>query len=111
MEQRRYERVRVEYSASFSGSSYRAQGTVFNLSITGCRARSWFDVKEGESLGVLIHVPTYEQPLYVARAEVRWTDGQEFGMEFINMELEDRHRLCETILAIEAEHGDEVPPS
>ena len=111
MDQRRYERVRVEYSALFSGTSYRAQGTVLNLSILGCRARSVFDVKEGESLGVLIDVPKYQHPLYVARAEVRWSEGQEFGMEFINMELEDRHRLCETILAIEAEHGDEVPPS
>jgi PilZ domain len=108
MEQRRYERVRVEYPASFSGSSYRAQGTVFNLSILGCRPRSAFDVKEGEYLGVLIDLPKYEHPLYVARAEVRWIDGQEFGMEFINMELEDRHRLCETILAIEEAPGPET---
>jgi PilZ domain len=107
MEQRRYERVCVEYPASFSGTSYRAQGTVLNLSISGCRARSVFDVKEGESLGVLIDVREYE-PLYVSRAEVRWSEGQEFGMEFIHMELEDRHRLCETILSIEAAPGTDT---
>jgi PilZ domain-containing protein len=114
MEQRKYDRVCVEYSASFSGESYRAKGTILNLSIVGCRARTAFVIKKGECLGVLIDVPRYDHPLYVARAEVRWSDGQEFGMEFIYMELEDRHRLCEVIRAIEAaperrtEHGDEV---
>jgi PilZ domain-containing protein len=116
MEQRKFDRVRVEYSASFSGASYRAQGTVLNLSTIGCRARTGFVVKKDDRLGVLIDVPTYERPLYIARAEVRWSDGQEFGMEFIHMELEDQQRLCETIRTIEAapdrraEHGDEGTP-
>ena len=51
---------------------------------------------------MLIDVPKYEHPIYVARAEVRWSDGRECGMEFIHVELEDRQRLCETIRAIEA---------
>ncbi len=102
MEQRKYDRVRVEYSASFSGESYRAKGSILNLSIVGCRARMGFVIKKGECLGVMIDVPGYEHPLYVARAEVRWSDGREFGMEFTHIELEDRQRLCEIIRAIEA---------
>ena len=102
MDQRKYDRVRVEYSAAFSGHSYRAPGTILNLSIVGCRAHTPFVVKKDEYLGVLIDVPKYEHPIYVARAEVRWSDGREFGMEFIHIELEDRQRLCETIRAIEA---------
>jgi len=47
----------------------------------------------------LIHVPRYEHPLYVGLAEVRWSQGQEFGVEFIHMELEDRHRLAQVIRA------------
>lgn len=97
MEQRKDERQAVEYSAAFSGSSYRANGTVLNLSMVGCRCRTGFAVRKGESLGLLIHIPRYEDPLYVALAEVRWTQGQEFGVEFIHMELEDRHRLAEVI--------------
>jgi hypothetical protein len=97
MNQRGYDRVSVEYSAAFSGSSYRANGTVLNLSMLGCRCRTGFVVETGESLGLLIHVPRYDQPLYVALAEVRWSLGQEFGVEFIHMELEDRHRLAQVI--------------
>jgi hypothetical protein len=97
MEQRGYERLAVEYSAAFSGRSYRASGTVLNLSMVGCRCRTDFVVHKGESIGLLIHVPKFAHPLYVALAEVRWSQGQEFGVEFIHMELEDRHRLAEVI--------------
>src|SRR5215510_14813575 len=101
MQQRRYDRVRVEYSASFSGPSYRASGIVLNLSMVGCRARTAFLVNPDEYLALLIHVPGSKHPLYVARAEVRWLEGQEVGMEFIHMELADRQRLGELIRTIE----------
>jgi PilZ domain len=84
MDQCKYDRVRVDYSDSFSGTSNRAQGVVLNLSMVGCRARTAVVVKKDERLGLLIDVPKYEVPLYIARAEVRWSDGQEFGMEFIH---------------------------
>jgi PilZ domain-containing protein len=109
MEQRKYDRVSVEYVASFSGPTYRAEGTVLNLSMVGCRARSVSAVKKDDSLGVLIDVPQYEHPLYVSRAEVRWSDGQHFGMEFMYMELEDRQRLGEIIRAIEAAKALDTP--
>lgn len=97
MEQRNHQRIGVEYSAAFSGSTYRTNGTVLNLSMVGCRCRTGVIVRTGESLRLLIHVPRYAHPLYVALAEVRWSEGQEFGVEFIHMELEDRHRLAELI--------------
>mgnify|MGYP003575056964 FL=1 len=97
MEQRSHVRIGVEYSAAFSGSSYRADGTVLNLSMVGCRCRTGMVVQSGDTLRLLIHVPRYEHPLYVALAEVRWSQGQEFGVEFIHMELEDRHRLAQVI--------------
>jgi hypothetical protein len=113
MKQRRYDRVQVEYSASFSGRSYRAPGVVINLSMFGCRARAAFLVNPDEYLGLLIYVPGFEQPLYVARAEVRWLEGQEIGMEFIHMELADRQRLGELIRTIEGtpEQKDTGPSS
>ena len=97
MKERGYERVGVEYSAAFSRRSSRGNGTVLNLSMVGCRCRTGFSVQKGESLGLLIHVPGYDHPLYVALAEVRWFQGEEFGVEFIHMELEDRQRLAQVI--------------
>ena len=105
MDQRKHDRVRVEYLASLSGSSYRAKGTIRNLSVGGCRIRTTFMIKKDDCLGVLIDIPKYDRPLYVSRAEVRWSGGQDFGMEFIQIEMEDQQRLGETIRAIEAATG------
>ena len=105
MDQRKHDRVRVEYLASLSGSSYRAKGTILNLSVGGCRIRTTFMIKKDDCLGVLIDIPKYDRPLYVSRAEVRWSGGQDFGMEFIQIEMEDQQRLGETIRAIEAATG------
>jgi hypothetical protein len=105
MDKRKHYRVEVEYHASFSGPSLRGQGVILNLSITGCRARSSFQVTKEDSYGLLIDVPRYQNPLYVARAVVRWVHHLEFGVEFIQMELVDQHRLCELVRALKASRG------
>ena len=63
MDQRKHDRVRVEYLASISGSSYRAKGTVLNLSVGGYRIRTTFMIKKDDCLGVLIDIPKYDRPL------------------------------------------------
>jgi PilZ domain-containing protein len=116
MERRKHARYRVDYLASFSGGWFGAQGGILDLSEAGCRARSAFAVKKDDRLGVLIDVPRYENPLYATLAEVRWSNGQEFGMEFIQMEPDDQRRLHDLIRSILAarvprtDSGDSVTP-
>lgn len=102
MEQRKHYRAHVEYAASFSGPSLRGQGIILNLSVVGCRARSSFVVNKNDALGVLINVPRFQHPLYISHAIVRWSHEQEFGVEFIQMELVDQQRLCDLIRALKA---------
>jgi PilZ domain-containing protein len=97
MKLRRYGRIAVELSASFSGASSRAQGLVLDLSLTGCRAHSTLAVKKDDCVGVLIEVPGDSDPLYITQATIRWVNAQEFGMEFLQMELTDRQRLQEIV--------------
>lgn len=110
MEHRKYDRYPVEYVGSFSGDSLSAQGIILDLSVIGCRARSAFAVKKDDYLGVLIDVPRYEHPLHVPLAVVRWSNGQEFGMEFIRMEPDDQRRLRELIGAIKAAWTQRTDP-
>ena len=93
MKSRKHPRYRVEYCGSFSGERIRAPGVILDLSPSGCRARSDSPSTIGEALRVLIDVPRYETPLQVTRAVVRWSKGQEFGIEFIQMESADEQRL------------------
>jgi PilZ domain len=97
LEQRKHARLGTEYRASFSGERIRAQGVVLDLSVAGCRIRSAVEFTEGEYFGVVIDVPRYVNPLDVPLAVVRWSNGQECGMEFVQMEPDDQRRLRELI--------------
>jgi hypothetical protein len=54
-------------------------------------------MKKNERLGVLIDVPGYDHPLYISQAAIRWASAEEFGMEFLEMELPDRQKLHEVV--------------
>ena len=97
MRLRRYGRKPVEYSASFSSASSIGQGVIIDISGGGCRARSAFLTHEGDRVGVVIRLPKNENPIYVMRSIIRWTNAPEFGMEFVDMEFNDRQRLNELI--------------
>ena len=81
----------------------RAPGVILDLSPSGCRVRSDSPSGIGECLRVLIDVPRYQTPLHVTRAVVRWSKGQEFGMEFVQMELDDEQRLNQLMRQIAAD--------
>jgi hypothetical protein len=97
MKLRKYDRIPVKYRASFSSVSAHGEGMIVDISIGGCRARSAFLTQQDERVGVVIRLPGTENPLYIMRAIVRWTNAQEFGMEFMDMELNDRQRLSKVI--------------
>jgi hypothetical protein len=116
MKHRKHARYDVEYVGSFSGERISGQGVVIDLSSGGCRARSAVTFTKGDFLGVLIHIPGSEHPLFVNLAVVRWSSGQEFGTEFIRMTADDQQRLHELIRATDAaralrtDQGDSVTP-
>ena len=97
MKLRRYGRIPVEYTALFSSALVRGQGLILDISMSGCRARSELTTQKDDWLGVLIHIPGDETPLYITQAAIRWANGPEFGMEFVDMELNDRQRLHQLI--------------
>ncbi len=102
MEQRKHDRVQVEYVGSFSGERISTQGVILDLSSAGCRARSRGTVKKGNRMSMVIDVPRYLAPLHVDLGVVRWSHGGAFGMEFIQVQRNDHQRLRELIRAIGA---------
>jgi PilZ domain-containing protein len=102
LDQRKHARYLVEYAGSFLGEGITTTGVIINLSLAGCRVYSERTIGRGELLRMLIDVPRYKTPLQVDLAMVRWSNGQEFGMEFLGVPLDYQQRLHELILATEA---------
>jgi hypothetical protein len=102
MDKRRHPRYAVDYAGSFLGSGINTQGMILNLSTAGCRGSSEGSIRQDALLRVRIDVPRFSAPLQIDRAIVRWSTGNEFGLEFVGLSFDDQQRLQELILAIKA---------
>ena len=68
-----------------------------DISPSGCRVQSELAIKKDDLLALLIEVPGYDKRLYINQAAIRWASDEEFGLEFIQIELNDRQRLNELV--------------
>ena len=101
MEQRRERRVQVQYPISFEGNQGVGKGKLFNLSMGGCGVESGVPVQVGTTITLRVYVPTHKEPIHVSRAGVTWSAGQDFGLEFTDMDPKERERLKKIILDVQ----------
>ena len=100
MDSRDTYRFPVECPVTFSGESCDGVGTVTNLSKRGWKVNSNWTVSPGTYLALWVSPPDYEWPMKVNLAVVRWSRGQEFGLEIMDMrpEEQERHQRFVSIL-------------
>lgn len=97
-DKRKYTRHPIELSVAFTGDEVCGQGVVVDLSTGGCRVKTAAAVLSGEFLGMLIALPGRDRPLSIGLTAVRWSIGQEIGVEFIRMDAEQQ-ALLQSFLA------------
>jgi c-di-GMP-binding flagellar brake protein YcgR len=97
VEQRRERRVQVQYPISFEGNQGPGKGKLFNLSLRGCGIESGVVVQVGATVTLRVYVPTHKEPIRIGRAGVTWSAGQDFGVEFTDVDPAERERLQKLI--------------
>jgi hypothetical protein len=102
MDKRRHPRYAVEYAGSFWGNGINSQGRILSLSTAGCRGLGEGAIRRDALLRVLIDVPRFLAPIQVDRAIIRWSSGNELGLEFVGLSFDDQQRLHGLLLAIKA---------
>jgi hypothetical protein len=105
VEQRRERRVQVSYPISFEGNQGLGKGKLFNLSLGGCAIESGINVQVGTTVTLRVYVPTHKEPIQVSRAGVTWAAGQDFGVEFMDLEPQERDRLHKLITDLQQGHA------
>ena len=90
---RRYPRVAVQLPVSFRNNEYEGEGTLYNLSLGGCRIDT--DLAPEKGIYLLMHIYlAYAQPTAIIQlAAVRWSSGTEFGVEFLMLTEATQERL------------------
>lgn len=104
-EKRELTHVPVELPVSFSGDGIAGGGLILTLSAHGCTMASEELLLAGTPLALHIQLPAQSEPLKVDLAEVRWADGEECGVEFVRVRLEEKRRLQQFLSALQRAQG------
>lgn len=95
IECREYPRIPVDIQVFFSSTNQTdiRKGTMFDLSTRGCAVTSMSSVQPGSAMRILIRATDLGSPITIESAAVRWSQGGEFGVEFLGLSEIDRRRL------------------
>ncbi|MGH7231862.1 MAG: PilZ domain-containing protein [Nitrospiraceae bacterium] len=98
MDKRRDERFPIHFRSVLSSTNIGDYvGIALDLSPRGCRIQSEMTILVGMRLALRITVPDQNSPIQIERGTVRWSKGQEFGVEFIAIRSRDGERLRQLI--------------
>ncbi len=88
-------RYLVGFHSTFSSAEIPGAGVGLDLSVRGCRISSPTPVTRGTELQLQLILPENEHysPVDVERAVVQWTEGDEFGAEFLQLTTEAAERI------------------
>lgn len=101
MEAQRERRLFVQYPVVFLGHQGVGEGRLFNLSTGGGAIESRTAVQRGTVLTLRVHLPSLPQPIAVDQAEVTWTAGEGFGVQFLSLGTRDEARLSQLIVGLQ----------
>lgn len=90
---RAYRRFAMQCPVFYLCEKFIAQGTVWNFSRKGWRVDGEHDVHVGTVLALCVFLPNQQVPTTIERAIVRWSRGQEFGLETLYMQPEQSARF------------------
>jgi len=83
----------LTYPVMFSDTETIGEGTVTNLSVFGCAIECRNIVPIDTSLLIRLILPDQPASLPIDRAEVRWINGNQVGLQFTRLERAANLRL------------------
>lgn len=93
MQERKTTRLKAKLRIFFSGGGVEGEGTVLDLSKTGCRVDCESGIAKDTDVEAWIYSPDYDWPLKIDRAVVRWVSPKVFGLEFLEILPAQKERL------------------
>ncbi len=93
-------RIPVGYPANIQSDTCTGEGTLLDLSPSGCRIRSDIALDTGTYLALEIAVAQEPAPLGVEVSVVRWCKNGQLGIEFLRYRQGDRERVTHFVETI-----------
>ncbi len=102
MERRQEQRYPARCSLTYWGDLIDGNGTVFNLSPSGCGIRPTKGVRAGSYLHLFLYLGVEQAPLKIELAVVRWAQALLLGLEFIRVSSWQRLRLKQHLADVQS---------
>ncbi len=99
-DQRRYERISVNFPMAFATDTGRGNGTALDVSMGGCAFKTEPAPQPGAIVQLQLHAPGLERPLVVDAAVVRSVRSMYVGTEFLRLRSEEQYRLTQFAASI-----------
>ncbi len=103
MEKRKQPRFTAQFRSTFSGGQREGQGRTLDVSAGGCRIETEASVVVGASFECRIYAPGFDWPLRIEEAQVRWINGNVFGLEFKEIAPDEQVKLKKLLSGLKAE--------
>ena len=86
-------RLPVTYPAMYCVMSTVGEGTITNLSAVGCMIETDQPLRADQDVALRLLLPDQHESLPIELAHVRWTNGKQAGIEFVQVEPTANLRL------------------
>ena len=90
---RSYQRFPATYPVIFGGAPFVGEGTIFNLSLTGCSVACDRTVLMGSYIKLKVFLPESAASVFIELGTIRWVRESIFGVEFIRLPTIARQQL------------------
>lgn len=97
---RSFRRFPVRCSLYYSSDEFQGTGIAWNLSLNGWRVDGTQPVEPGMVLTLCVFLPGQYPTVFIDRAIVRWSRGQEFGIEVGSIKADEQARLEQFVTAL-----------
>lgn len=97
---RSFRRFPVQCSVYYSSDGFQGTGIAWNLSLNGWRIDGTHPVEPGTVVTLCVFLPGQHPTVFIDRAIVRWSRGQEFGIEVNSIKADEHARLEQFVTAL-----------
>jgi len=94
---RTYHRFPLFYPVIFGGAPFVGEGMLVNLSLKGCSVMCDREVLCGSDVRVSVLLPNQTPALSIELGSIKWVHGNQFGVEFLRLPFDARHRLSSAL--------------
>ncbi|MEP7150136.1 MAG: PilZ domain-containing protein [Nitrospira sp.] len=97
---RSFRRFPVQCSVYYSSNEFQGTGIAWNLSLNGWRVDGTHPVEPGMVVTLCVFLPGQHPTVFIDRATVCWSRGQEFGIAVSSIKAEEHARLEQFVTAL-----------